>query len=524
MHRYGQCRIRAEASPPETSPNMINPDAETMSREPGDEQPSRIVARNSTIMLTRQLANWLIATALVLLVPRYLGDVGLGQLQFGQSFASLISIGVGLGMGSMLTREIARKREDAQALFHTAFTVRLVSVAVAIVVVIVAVWLSGIRGEAATVVYAATASMLVLSTGRMGVSILYGKEDMTRVAIADTVSRVIAAILGVIVLLNGQGAFAYAITILIGSVIHAAIIFVSANREMPIRPGFSSYQARRLLTGAMPFAITGGILTLYNQADTMMIRTFAGEAVLGWHSAAMRLIGATEIVPAAIATALVPTLSRTFVSDRAGSESLAKGTVAISTALLVPVAFVLAANAERIMDILPIPDVFSNSAPVLVVLAISIPVTASLTITGAIATGSNRQKIFMVTMAIGLSLNVVLNAVLIPYYQDNMGNGGTGAAIATLASEIVILFMMFRVLAREAFGRTGLLSLATVGASAAAMSLVAWAGAEASIHWVLWNSAALAVYGLMIVGLRVVTLSDVRSVRESVRRRSGSKS
>jgi O-antigen/teichoic acid export membrane protein len=502
---------------------MIPIDADNPNNVPGEERPSRIVARNSAIMLTRQVANWLIATILVLLVPRYLGDAGLGQLQFGQSFASLVSIGVGLGMGQMLTREIARKKEDAQALFHTAFTVRLVSAGIAIAVVVIAVSVSGIRGESAAVIYAATASMLLLSTGRMGVSILYGREDMTKVAIADTVSRIIAAILGIIVLLNGNGAFEYAITILIGSAIHSAIIFISANREMPIRPGFSTYQAKRLLTGAMPFAITGGILTLYNQADTIMVRTFAGEAVLGWHAAAMRLIGATEIVPAAIATALLPTLSRTFVSDRAGSESLSKRTVAIATALLVPVAFVLASNAARILDILPIPDVFSNSAPVLVVLAISIPVTAMLTITGAIATGSNRQKMFMVTMATGLSTNIALNAVLIPYYQDHMGNGGTGAAVATLTSEIVILLIMFRVLASEAFGKTGLLGLSKVAVATTAMSLLAWAGSASGLHWSLWNVAALVVYVVLVAAFRIITRSDINVVIESIRRRRSAK-
>lgn len=472
-------------------------------------------------MIARQIANWLIALVLVLLIPRYLGDVGLGQLQFGQSFAALVSIGVGLGMGQMLTREIARNRDDAQALLNTAFTVRLVSVPIALVAVFIVVWASGIRGESAAVVYAATASMLLLSVGRIGVSVLRGKEDVSKIALADLVARVISAGLGVAVLLSGQGALEFVLTVLVGSAINGTLVFIFANREIPIRPRYSNYQAKRLFTGAMPFALTAGILTLYDQADTIMLRAISGEAVLGWHAAAMRLVGATEVVPAAIAAALMPTLARTHISDRMAAGTLGKRAVAISAALLVPVAFVLAANSDRIIDILPIPDVFDNSSPVLLWLAIGIPVTAMLSIAGAVAAGSDRQKIFLVVMTSGLLVNIALNAVLIPVFENSENNGGIGAAIATLASEVMILLIVFRVLATEAFGRTGLLNIGFVAVATGAMLLISWGGNEADIHWALWNAAALAGYTALILLLRVVTFGDIGVMIDVIRRRRG---
>ena len=470
-------------------------------------------------MMARQVANWLIALVLVLLIPRYLGDVGLGQLQFGQSFAALISIGVGLGMGQMLTREIARSRDDAQALLNTAFAVRLASVPLALIVVFIVVWASGIRGEAAAVVYASTASMLLLAVGRIGVSVLRGKEDVSKIALADLVARTVSAGLGVAVLLTGEGAFEFAVTILIGSAINGTLVFVFANREMPIRPRYSNYQMKRLFTGAMPFALTAGILTLYAQADSIMVRAISGEAVLGWHSAAMRLVGATEIIPGAIAAALMPTLARTHVSDRLAASTLGKRAVAITAALLVPVAFVLGANSERIIDILPIPDVFNNSSPVLLWLAVGIPVTAMLSISGAVAAGSDRQKIFLVAMATGLLVNIALNAVLIPIYEDSDANGGIGAAIATLVSEVLILLIVFRVLSAEAYGRTGMLNVGFVLAATGAMLLLAWGGAEVELHWALWNAAALAGYTALILLLRVVTFGDIGVMLDVIRRR-----
>lgn len=488
---------------------MIEQGTESQIPAQNQDRPSHIVARNTAIMLARQAANWIIALVLVLLIPRYLGDVGLGQLQFAQSFAALVSVGVGLGMGKMLTREIARSRADAQALLHTAFTVRVVASVIATGVVVVIVWLSGIRGESAAIVYVATAALLLRGVGRVGVSLLHGKEDMTKVAIADTIGRLTAAGIGIAVLVSGQGALAYAIALLIGTALDSVLVFIFANREMPIRLGFSKLQTKRLLTGAMPFAVTAGILTLYDQADTIMIRAFSGEAVLGWHSAAMRLVGSTEIIPAAIATALMPTLARTHVSDRLAATSLGTRAVAISAALLVPIAFVLGANSELIMDILPIPDVFENSSPVLTWLAVGIPVTAMLSIAGAVAAGSDRQKVFMIVMASGLIVNIALNAVMIPLFENESDNGGIGAAIATLISEVMILFIVFRVLSNEAFGRKGLMNIGFVAISAGVMLLAAWGGNEIGMHWSLWNLAALSVYTALIPLFRVVTVKDI---------------
>lgn len=498
---------------------MIEQDASIPGPLIEPDRPSRIVARNTSVLLLRQVANWLIVAVLVLLVPRYLGDVGLGQLQFGQSFAALVSIGVGLGMSQMLTREIARDRQDAAALISTAMTVRLVSSVIAIGVVAIVSWLSNIRGEAAAVVYLSTGAVLLMGLGRVGVSVLHGKEEMSRVAMADAISRLIAAGIGVAVLLSGRGVVEYAATVMVGAAIYSTIVLIFSFRELPVLPGFSRVQAKRLLTGSMPFAITAGILTLYGQADSIMIRAFSGEAVLGWYSAALRLVGATEILPAVIATALLPTLARTHLSDRPAAASLGRRAVAVAAALVVPVAFVLAANAYRLVDFLPIPEVFENASPVLVVLAISIPVTATLTIVGAIAAGSDRQKIFMTAIGTGLLLNLALNAILIPMYQRNEGNGGTGAAVATLISEVVILVIVARVMSAEAFGRDALLSLGRVTVAAGAMVSVAWLGNEANIHWSLWNVAALAIYAALIPLLKVITRSDVELIWESVKRR-----
>jgi O-antigen/teichoic acid export membrane protein len=482
---------------------------------------SRTILRNTSIILTRRAANWLINLVLLLMVPRYLGDVGLGQLQFGQSFATSFSIALGFGMIQLLTRQIARRDKEAEAMLATAFTIRSVAAIVIMAVIAITVELSDIEGDARLVVYAASATMIILSMAGLARGTLVGLEDLRGPAFADTGSKLIAAIVGVIVLVTNHGVVGYSLVLVLGAAIHTGILMVLASRSFPIRIGFSKRHAKLLLIGGLPFALMSAVITLYSQVDSLMLRSISGEATVGWYAAAMRVIGMTEVFAAAIATSIVPTLARTHTTDREQGARLATRAIAGSAALLTPLAFVLAANSLRIIQALPIPPEFDNSAPILRILAISVPVTALLTVTGAIASSTDRQKAWAAALAFGLAVNIGFNAWMIPRFEDSSGNGGTGAALATLISEAVIMVIAFRFMAHEGVSvKTGI-NLLKVGAAAAVMAGIAWGGEWLGVHWIAWNIVALAVYGAAMFALGIVTKRDVRIAKQTVLGRLG---
>ncbi len=54
-------------------------------------QDSQIIVSNSLTLLLRRLVLWGLNGVLILFLPRYLGDHGLGQLSFAQSFSYLFA-------------------------------------------------------------------------------------------------------------------------------------------------------------------------------------------------------------------------------------------------------------------------------------------------------------------------------------------------------------------------------------------------------------------------------------------------
>jgi O-antigen/teichoic acid export membrane protein len=230
----------------------------------------------------------------------------------------------------------------------------------------------------------------------------------------------------------------------------------------------------------------------------------------------MRIAGAAEVLPTAIATALLPTLARTHVAGGGTGSRMSRKALSLVAAMLVPVAFLLAANSDFIMGVLPVPEEFENSAPLLRILAISIPLTALLTVTGAIAAGADRQKTWAALLVAGLGVNVVFNFLMIPLFDERYGNGATGAAVATLISEFVIIVIAFKVMGRQALSGNAAADLAKVALAAGAMTGVALLGDYAGLHFALWNMMALAVYAGLVLGLRVVTRNDINYIKNTL--------
>ncbi len=62
---------------------------------------------------------------------------------------------------------------------------------------------------------------------------------------------------------------------------------------------------------------------------------------------------------------------------------------------------------------------------------------------------ANRQKAWAVTGLIAIFINISVNYLLIPYTQQVFLNGGIGAAVATLITEIFVMLSAFYLIPNE---------------------------------------------------------------------------
>jgi O-antigen/teichoic acid export membrane protein len=161
---------------------------------------------------------------------------------------------------------------------------------------------------------------------------------------------------------------------------------------------------------------------------------------------------------------------------------------------------------------------FDPSIPVFVILALCTIPTYFNIIANQILVAINRQIIWTKVLVLASVVNVALNLVLIQQFQRRLGNGGIGAALSFLLTELVLNAIAFavvhRYLHRESLSRVGRSALATLG-----MAVVVYAvgrfGLAAQV------AAGILSFGLFALLLSVPTQSEKREFNRLLSRARG---
>lgn len=491
---------------------------ETQAEQKND---SEIIVGNSVILMGRRLLLWVFTGILALVLPRYLGDVGLGQLAFAESFAALFTTVLSLGMNHYIIKEVARDNTKIGSFMGASIALRLASTVIVVVAVFAVVGLTGRVGDAKNVMYLAAATLIALSFVQLATAYFNGLEDVRTPATADVIGRAVVVTAGVTVLLMGYGVVAYAIVLVVGSLINLALVTTALSRQMPLSLRFKTEQVKSLVVGGAPFILMSVLLDIYGHTDTIVLRMFTDDAVTGWFAAANRIYKTIDMLPLAFAFAILPTLSRVHKDSADSSVGMAKKVIAVGTLGIVPLAVGISLFAGQIITTLPYPEEFQNTVPLLTILALTIPFTAFLVILGSIAIAVDRQKAWAYGLLFTVVINIVFNVLAAPYFQDHYGNGGIGVAITTLVSEALMVGIGIYIMPKGVLDRTLGITVLKVFFASAVMAVAVLAGRSIGLFDPVLVIGGGIVYLLTALATRAITKEDVTFLKEMAKKKAG---
>lgn len=398
---------------------------------------SQTVVGNSMISLVHRLASLGIGAVMIMFVPRYLGDEGLGQLAFATSVALLFVTALGMGVGQFLIKEIARNRDQVSYYLKASIGLRLLTSLVAFGIIFVVAVLISPSGDTRWLMPIAAGTVIAGSFTGLMIAVPLGLENMVWPAVAAIAQKLVIVVAGILVLVWGLGVTAYATVLLAAAIVGLVLSAAYVGSRFPLGVSFSGKRLGALIRGGAPFLAAGVVLDVYSQTDMVMLRFFTSDAVVGWYSAAYRLLGVFQMLPVALTAALLPTLARVHIADTEAVVVMAKKSISVGALVVIPLAVSVTLLSGAIFDLLPYPDSFQNSVPLLMIMAWTIPVTAFLIILGTIAAALDRQKAWAWALLATLILNVFLNAVAIPHFDRAYENGAIGAALASVVCEVL---------------------------------------------------------------------------------------
>lgn len=199
-----------------------------------------------------------------------------------------------------------------------------------------------------------------------------------------------------------------------------------------------SFNMREVAKQTWPFGLAGVFHLVYFQSDVILLKYLDGDEAAGIYNVAFLIMTAVYMLPSVIFQKfLLPKIHRWASHDRtqfyqvyrSGNKiMLFVGVLAmLSIWLLAPWGVVLLFDHSYLGAVLP-----------LTILALGAPIRFVATSVGSVLVTLEHMRAKVLYMGITAVINIGLNLWLIPLY------GVAGAAVATVASEVVLLLLYFK--------------------------------------------------------------------------------
>lgn len=481
---------------------------------------SALVARNVAVTLGTQLLSWGLTFVVTLSLPRYVGDVGLGKMAFAASLAALFGTVVPLGTSTVLVREIARDRSRTGELLLAAVLLRvplsllMMGLLIGTVSVLHVVSPAHYSTLTQTLVIIASLGMITLSLNDALASALQGQEKLTWQNIAALSEKFLSSALLILLILWKQPIWMLASVGLFTTLVSLGINLSAFRPLLPTlcRPSWNTM--RTLVLAGLPFFAMGVFRMLYNQIDVPLLGFFTDDRTVGWYNIAVRLLGSTLFIPVALATALLPSLTRMHTESPERFIGALRRTMTLVILCAMPIAVPLIVLPRKILlGFLHYPIEFAHSAPILAIYGVGVLLWYTSQITGTGLVVLDRQREMCRISIIALILTVGGCLLLIPLANHLCHNGGIGAALTDVGVEVYMNIAFLLALPRRTFDAGTLKvfgrSLAAVAPMAVLMLLL-----HGAFQW-LGAAVGVGIYAALCYALGCLSRRDLQTLRQA---------
>ena len=369
-----------------------------------------------------------------LILARALGETLYGVYGTVGAFNAVGSALVIFGMGPILIRDVARRPDLAGRYLTVTLILQTGLGLLAYALVNGAAFITGYDAVIRAYLLLAAFSLIVDIWGTMAHDVLLARERMVIAsALGVGYIAVLMMVAGLALALGAGLMGVYAATIGAGLLRSAAYWWAIRREGVRLEGPFDRDIARALLTGGAPLALSAFLALAYQHADKLMTTRFIGDtAQTGYLTAAFIIIfGVVELLNTTVLTATYPLMARAHGQGEALGfmvEKLAFFTLVIGLALALGVTLFAPALIGPLFG-----ASYAPTADALRVLIWYAAANMAGNIFAQALIAQDRGRLLLGVRAAGLTLNIILNALLIPRI------GIVGAALASLGAELLTL-------------------------------------------------------------------------------------
>lgn len=418
-----------------------------------DVSPMARFIKNSSIPIVANLFGRVLDLGFAAVTLRALGPTASGAWSFVALITSMYLVTIiNWGLNDLAVREAAANPHQAGRLFGIGLAMRWVMAAVVTPLTLIGLWLlQDVMPPLSSGTFVALILLLLhlwpAGTAAAASASFQAAQRMEIPALVVVFTSLIRTGIGIILVWtltdNESRIIAMGAVALGATILNAALLWWLQRKYLFVAGLVWDWPfMRRLWREAFPLLLNSLLLTVFFRFDAILLRSMAGDTVLGLYDAAYKVISLTQIIPPYVVGALFPLLAQRAVHQ---PDTLAP---LVTRAILVLqwVAWMGVATvtimANDLIWLLGGPQYLPEAANLLRVLIWYLPLSYATGVVQYALIATKQQRAITWAFAVGTLINLTGNTLFIPLY------GGFAAAVMTIITEIALMSALWPTLKR----------------------------------------------------------------------------
>lgn len=400
------------------------------------------IAYNVTFSATARIIETFLALVIVGLLTRYLGKADFGDYITVLNFWYIFSVLADMGLYSISVREISQNSDREKEIISNAFTLRITSASLVFFIGVIVSFFLPYSSQIKTGIILASFGFWALLSSQVLMALFQKNLRIDRAATAEIISRIFQFFLIVALIKYELGFPTIIAAVSLSGIANLLLNLWFAGKFVRIRPAFDCALWKKFISEGWPLAIAAVFVMLYFRLNILILSFLKGSEAVGIFGLGYKILENLIFLPAMFVGLLMPIMSVSAKENMEKFRGILQKALDALIVFLVPLTGFTLVFSDKIIYLIAGKN-FSESAGVLNILifAAALIFPATLWSNAIIALGKQKQllKIYF----FGVILNLGANTALTAYFSY------TGTAIATLATEFLVTFLMFIYLKSE---------------------------------------------------------------------------
>jgi len=403
-----------------------------------EEDDAQRVSKNTVAPIALNLVNRVIDMVFAMLMLRLLGPIDASEYYYAVLLISWLDILTNFGLNTLITREVAKNRADANRYLSNGVVSRMLLWVGAVVALGVFLGLQNLVAPvhpATIVAIGLFAIALIPSNVAATISAIFqGHERMGVPAAISTLTTLLKVNFGAAVLVLGLGYVGLAAVSIGVNLITMVVLYILLRRWLfdPHADVSFSFQ-REMLRISYPLMLNNLLATLFFKVAVLLLKWRVPDPrVVGWYSTAYKYVDAVGVIPAYFTMAVFPLMSRYAAESHDALMRAYQFSIKLLLTFALPGAVIASFFARELVLVLG-GSAYLQATPLLAVMIWYMPFGFINSVTQYVLIALDQRSFLTRAFAIGLTFNVIANLLLIELV------GYRASSFVMVASELALL-------------------------------------------------------------------------------------